>query len=117
MGQKKKKVNLELLLNVFRISCFSQVAEMHHPHILLSCGIIRADFLAIRKSIEMYSWQESFKTVTHPDDQVKILNEVLLNVCSNFIPNRVKTMRPCQAAWITLKSKHKNFSQKKKSCV
>ena len=45
----------------------------------------RADFLAIRKSIEMYNWQESFKTVTHPDDQVKILNEVLLNVCSNFI--------------------------------
>ena len=46
----------------------------------------RADFLAIRKSIEMYNWPESFETVRHPDDQVKILNEVLLNVCSNFIP-------------------------------
>ena len=61
----------------------------------------RADFLAIRKSIEVYNWQESFETVRHPDDQVKILNEVLLNVCSNFIPNRVKTIRPRQAAWIT----------------
>ena len=37
----------------------------------------RADFLAIRKSIDLYNWQESFETVRHPDDQVRILNEVL----------------------------------------
>ena len=49
----------------------------------------------------MYNWQESFEMVRHPDDQVKILNEVLLHVCSNFIPNMVKTIGPRQAAWVT----------------
>ena len=28
------------------------------------------------------------------------MNEVLINVCSNFKPNRVKTIRPSQVGWI-----------------
>ena len=59
----------------------------------------------------MYNWYESFETVKHPDNQVKILNEVRLNVYSNFIPNRVKTIRPRQGAWIT--QNIKTFLRKK----
>ena len=61
----------------------------------------KADFVAIRKSIEMFDWQEHLDKITCPSEQVKFLNEVLLNIHSNFIPNKVKTIRPCQAPWIT----------------
>ena len=50
----------------------------------------RADLLSIRKSVEMFRWKETFEEVTHPDEQVEILNEVLLNICSNFIPEPAK---------------------------
>ena len=35
------------------------------------------------------------------ENQVELLNEVLLNIYSNFIPNKVMTIRPRQAHWIT----------------
>ena len=50
----------------------------------------KADFIAIRKSIEMFAWQEHLGNITCPNEQVKLLNEVLLNIYSNFIPNKVK---------------------------
>ena len=53
------------------------------------------------KSIEMFRWQQHLDNITCPDEQVKLLNEVLLNIYSNFIPNEVKTIRPRQAPWIT----------------
>ena len=71
----------------------------------------KADFVAIRKSIEMFDWQEHLDKITCPNEQVKFLNEVLLNIYSNFIPNKVKTIRPCQAPWIT--KPVKNFLRKK----
>ena len=46
-----------------------------------------------------------------PNEQVKLLNDVLLNIYSNFIPNQVKTIRPRQAPWIT--KTVKNFLRKK----
>ena len=49
----------------------------------------------------MFRWQETFEEVTHPDEQVKVLNEVLLNICSNFIPNKLKKIKPNQVHWIT----------------
>ena len=71
----------------------------------------KADFVAIRKSIEMFSWHEHLDKLTCPNEQVKLLNEVLLNIFSNFIPNKVKTIRPRQAPWIT--PAVKNFLRKK----
>ena len=57
------------------------MVDLHHwcPHLL-----------SIRKSVEMLRWKETFEEVTHPDEQVEILNEVLLNICSNFIPEPAK---------------------------
>ena len=71
----------------------------------------KADFVAIRKSIEMFDRQEHLDKLTCPNEQVKFLNEVLLNIYSNFIPNKVKTIRPCEVPWIT--KPVKNFLRKK----
>ena len=71
----------------------------------------RADFVAIRRSIEMFRWHEHLHSLICPNEQVKLLNEVLLNIYSNFIPNKVKTIRPQQAPWVT--QTVKNFLRKK----
>ena len=71
----------------------------------------KADVVAIMESIEMFRWQEHLDNLTCPNEQVELLNEVLLNIFSNFIPNKVKTIRPHQAPWIT--EKVKNFLRKK----
>ena len=71
----------------------------------------KADIVAIMKSIEMFLWHQHLEKITCPNDQVKILNEVLLNIHSNFIPNKVKTIRPRQAPWVT--HTVKNFLRKK----
>ena len=71
----------------------------------------KADLVAIMKSIEMFSWREHLDKISCPNEQVKLLNEVLLNIYSNFIPNQVKTVKPRQAPWIT--QAVKNFLRKK----
>ncbi|XP_065068202.1 uncharacterized protein LOC135693597 [Rhopilema esculentum] len=71
----------------------------------------KANFTAIRRSIEMFHWREHLGNLTCPKRQVELLNEVLLNIYSNYIPNKVKTIRPHQAPWITFKVK--TFLRKK----
>ena len=61
----------------------------------------KADFVNIMKSIEIFCWHEQLGEITCPNAQVKLLNEVLLNIYSNFIPNQLKTIKPRQAPWIT----------------
>ena len=67
--------------------------------------------MAIRKSIEMFRWHEHLQSLIYPNEQVKLLNEVLLNIYSNFIPNKVKTIRPQQAPLVT--PTVRNFLRKK----
>ena len=59
----------------------------------------------------MFRWREHLENLTCPNEQVKLLNEVLLNIYTNFIPNEVKTIRPRQAPWMT--QTIKNFLKKK----
>ena len=63
------------------------------------------------KSIEMYNWREHLDKIICPNEQVKLLNKVLLNIYSNFIPNQVKMIKPRQAPWIT--QSVKKFLRKK----
>ena len=49
----------------------------------------------------MFRWCEHLENLTCPNEQVKLLNDVLLNTYINFIPNEIKTIRPHQAPWIT----------------
>ena len=71
----------------------------------------RADVLAIRKSVQMFRWCESIGDLICPNQQVEVLTQTLLNIFSNFIPNKVITVRPRQAPWIT--QSIKNFIRKK----
>ena len=65
----------------------------------------------IRKITEIFAWQEQLDNMTYPNEQVELLNEVLLDIYSNFIPNKVATIRPRQAPWIT--QAIKNFLRRK----
>ena len=40
----------------------------------------KEDFVAIRRSIEMFRWHENLDKISCPIEQVKFLNEVLLNI-------------------------------------
>ena len=71
----------------------------------------KAHFVNIMKSIDIFNWQDHLDKLACPNEQVKLLNDVLLNIYSNFIPNEVKTIRPRQAPWIT--KTVKNFLRKK----
>ena len=61
----------------------------------------KANTTAIRKSIEMYPWCNDLGSITCPSQQVDILNEVLLNIFSNFIPNKFVTIKLKDVPWIT----------------
>ena len=71
----------------------------------------KADFVAIRLSRERFAWHEDLGNILCPNERVKLPNEILLNIYSNFIPNKVKTIRPCEAPWIS--QAVKNFLRKK----
>ncbi len=71
----------------------------------------RADISSIRKSMELFRWREVLSEIDCPNLKVKLLNDVLLNIFSNFIPNKSITVRPRQAPWIT--QSIKNFIRKK----
>ena len=75
--------------------------------------------MAIMKSIELFKWREHLDNLACPNEQDKLLNEVLLNIHSNFIPNRVQTIRTRQAPWITptVKNFLRNKSRAYKSFV
>ena len=79
--------------------------EQCHHHIVFAKitanNFDRANIPAIRRSIELYDWQETFKELKCPNLHVRTLNEVFANIFSNFIPNETKTVRPRQAPWIT----------------
>ena len=60
----------------------------------------RANATAIQKSIKLFGWREFLNECTSPNKQVELLNETLLNIFHNFIPNKEVTVRPRQALWI-----------------
>ena len=60
-----------------------------------------ADFMNIMKSIDMFHWHVLLGKINCHNEQVKLLNEVLSNIYSNFIPNKVKKLKPRPAPWIT----------------
>ena len=61
----------------------------------------QADAVGIRKGIEIFPWCNALGAITCPSGQVEMLNEVLLNIFSNFIPNELATVKPKNVPWIT----------------
>ena len=43
--------------------------------------------------------ERCLRNLNDPSDQVSLLNETILNVMSNFVPNEIKRYRPSEPAW------------------
>ena len=71
----------------------------------------KSDSANIKRSIEMFNWQKHLGSLQCSNEQVKLLNETLLNSYSNFIPNKTKNIRPKEVPWMTRSIK--NFLRKK----
>ena len=71
------------------------------PHMRRIWYYDKADFVTIMKSIGMFHWQEHLDKITCPNEQVRLFNEILLNIYCTYIPNQVKTIKPREAPWIT----------------
>ena len=60
----------------------------------------KANLELIQRSIKEFDWHKSL-TNLHPDDQVEVLNNTLLNIMKNFIPNKKSTFNDKDIPWIT----------------
>ena len=66
-----------------------------------------ANIDAIQRSLCSFPWEQQFTLNNDVDWQVKLFNETLLNVMSNFVPNEIKKINPRVPPWVDkhLKSK------------
>ena len=70
----------------------------------------RAREQSIKAAVSRYPWEISLGKL-NPNRQVDILNETILNIMSNFVPNEVKTISPREPEWMN--SNIKKLSRKK----
>ena len=74
----------------------------------------KANIDAINLAIKSFNWENAFNG-KDINSQVKLFNETLLNIFSNFIPNKIKTFRDSDPPWINddikskIKLKHKLY--------
>ena len=70
----------------------------------------RARENSIKAAVLRYPWEISLGN-HNPNRQVDILNETILNIMSNFVPNEVKTVNPREPEWMN--TNIKKLSRKK----
>ena len=61
----------------------------------------RANITLIRHSISSFPWSEVLNGNPDTNWQAKAFSEILLNIMSNFIPNKTVTIKPKDPPWIT----------------
>ena len=59
----------------------------------------RAREQSINTAVSIYPWELRLGNL-NPNRQVDILNETILNIMSNFVPNEVKTVNPREPEWM-----------------
>ena len=64
----------------------------------------RARENTIKAAVLRYPWEISLGKLD-PNRQVDILNETILNIMSNFVPNEVRTVNPREPEWMNTKIK------------
>ena len=73
-----------------------------------------ADINKINESLSRIDWENHFRT-KDLNEQVKFLNDCIINVCSNYCPNKIIICRDKDAKWMTddikklLREKEKNY--------
>ena len=70
----------------------------------------RAKENSIKAAVLRYPWELSLGK-HNPNPQVDILNDTILNIMSNFVPNEVKTINPREPEWMN--SNIKKLSRKR----
>ena len=60
----------------------------------------RANVNLIRNSISRFPWEEHFRENQDVNWQVQSFNEKILNIMSNFIPNKTIKVIPREPPWI-----------------
>ena len=77
----------------------------------------------IKKSIKDFPWDTQLNQLKDPTHQVALLNETILNIMSNFVPNCEKTFRPSEPPWFnrnirsSLKKHNRTYNKfKEKGC-
>ena len=81
----------------------------------------RANVELILRAILAFPWEATLRRLLDPNRQVDILNQTVLNIMSNFVPNEVVTVRPRDPEWFTndikklLRKQHKVFKRYKRN--
>ena len=79
------------------------------PYKRLVCHYHNAIVEAINSAIEYFNWEQAFDG----KDIRAFFGETLLNIFSNFIPNRTKTFTESDPPWMTEDVKNKMKLKKK----
>ena len=58
-----------------------------------------ADSQSINKAIEMFNWEKLFQN-KNIHDQLKLFNETIVNIVSNYIPNKFITCNEKDLPWL-----------------
>ena len=61
----------------------------------------RANSAAIKLCMTSFPWRQHLNINTDPNCQVKTFTDILLNMMSNFIPNKIKRFVPRDPPWVT----------------
>ena len=68
---------------------------------IIMSGIIKRQILKIlKKAVSNFNWNRAFKNLS-VDEKVELLNETLLNVFRNYIPNKKIKCDYRQPPWMT----------------
>ena len=66
----------------------------------------RANIELLNQAIKNFDWISELSKYTNPTDQVRLFNNTLLNIMSNFIPNQIKTFHPKDPPWFNGRIRH-----------
>ena len=66
----------------------------------------KANSSLITRAISLFSWQERLDQISDPSLQVELLNKTILNIMSNFVPNKTIRIKPSEPEWLNREIKN-----------
>ena len=58
------------------------------------------DVPLIKRGLSHFNWEQHFQSNSDPNWQVDSFTEIILNIMSNFIPNKIIQVVPSDPPWI-----------------
>ena len=66
----------------------------------------KTNLSSISIAISQFPWYDRLTRIQNPSLQVAILNETILNIMSNFVPNRTIRIKPSEPEWLNRQIKN-----------